>query len=266
MAIIPVQQPLTDIVFAKATEANLAIAKTPTGAGTLTDVIAPVTFASGVISATSGQANVTGTGTNFENDFAQGDFLFYYDLYTAAPTLLGQIESIGSPTLITLTEDVPTTIQNLPSGKANIVLSPTDTILMRIGMAPISGGNFFLPNWNQWVSPNSYGQPNNENTNFLEQISLANAPETPAVSPTNIPYTITPVFGWEINATTQTYFPTNATVPGFVYAQLIPNSGSSVAANTLFRLFASASFEANCIRASLNYPKSDLVLAGYFAN
>ena len=345
MAIIPVQQPLTDIVFAKATEANLAIANTPTGAGTLEDVIAPVTKAQGTITTatpitTAGTAtcssgsnsvsgsgttfeddgfaagmylffqdatntyilagiidevtdNVTitlttdvlvpfsgatvvaapvgtsvlGQGTNFQNDFKAGEYLFYYDLYTSQPILLGKISQVNSATSMTLTANASAAlIAPHPCGMASVVLSSQESILMRIGIAPISGGIFFLPNWNQWLSPNLYGSPNNANTNNLKQISAANSPSTPIVPQTNVQYSITPVFGWEINPTTQKYFPAEQDVPSYVYAQLTSYSGAALAPNTLFRLFASASFEANCIKASLNYSKNDLVQAGYFAN
>ncbi len=94
------------ILFAKANEANRAIAQTQSGAGTLTDVINPVTFATGKINTTNGSTAVTGVDTKFTDDFEAGQFLFYYN-YEGDPVLVGRIASIASDTSLTLSSNAP---------------------------------------------------------------------------------------------------------------------------------------------------------------
>jgi len=268
MAIIPVKQTLS-VTFARANEANLAIANSAKGGqeDSLTEVIAPVSRASGKITATQGNTAVSGVGTDFENDFSVGDYLFYYNIFTATPALLGKIASIQNASSMTLTAGGSSTTINAPGaycGFANVVLGASEDILMRV-QTNYESPFIYLPNWNQWLSPQDFGAYNNEATNNLETFSAIGNPSTPA-SPSNIPYTISPVFGWELNPATQTYFPAETDFPNFAFAVLSPYGSTSdnLSPNTLFKLFASASFDANAIKAGVNYKRSDLKLAGYF--
>jgi hypothetical protein len=279
MALNTSQQILPGITFAKATAANIALANSATGgaASDLQEVIAPITLATGKITCTSGSPGVTGIGTAFDKDFNTGDFLFSYDLYDANPSLLGKIIDIPSPTSIILADDAPTTINapGLYAGKTNSILAASDDIIMRVPVVSGGGTTFFLPNWNQWLSPASYGQLNNSSTNNLNQYSIAGVPTTEDPSFPNIQYTIRPFYeGWKTSADiggvkgpSVVYFPTTFDVPTFAYALLNPygNADTLLAPNTLFRLFASQSFPANCITAGLRYSSELLRQAGYFA-
>lgn len=272
MAITPVRQALPGITFARATEANIALANTATG-GTeadLQDIISPVTLATGKITCTSASTAITGIGTAFTTDFKIGDYLFYYDLFDAEPSLLGKIETISSNNSMTLTSGAPTTI-NSPGrycGKTNALLATQESIIMRVPVVRSSGTTFFLPNWNMWLSPNSYGAFNNSSTNNLVRYSAINNPTEEATPPIqNISYTITPQFGWQINPSTLTYFNTSAEIPNFAYGLIDPYGATAevLAPNTLFKLFANPEFDENCIRATTSYSQSNLQSAGYFA-
>lgn len=272
MAITPVTTNLPGITFAVANSANLAVANSPTGQGTLSEIITPVSLAKGKISSSTSSTSITGTGTEFLSDFNVGDYLFYYDIYTAVPALLGKIATVGSNSSITLEANALSTQTGVYCGRTNIVVRTQDNLIVRIPV-PITGPNqFSLPNWNNWLAlPKRYGAWNDSVTNSLKRISK---PLTPSVPDTeqNIQYTLIPVFGWQSTealvggAKVFVYFPTTASIPQFVYALLNPNGSGNVALapNTLFKLFANSNFSLNCIRAGLNYTKSNLVEAGYF--
>lgn len=268
MAITPVTTNLPGITFAVANSANLAVANSPTGQGTLSEIITPVSLAKGKISSSSSSTSITGTGTEFLSDFNVGDYLFYYDIYTAVPALLGKIATVGSNSSITLEANALSTQTDVYCGGTNIVVRTQDNLIVRIPV-PITGPNqFSLPNWNNWLAlPKRYGAWNDSVTNSLKRISK---PLTPSVPDTeqNIQYTLTPLFGWKTadTPTGPVYFPSVANIPQFVYALLNPNGSGNVALapNTLFKLFANSNFSLNCIRAGVNYAKSNLVEAGYF--
>lgn len=268
MAITPVTTNLPGITFAVANSANLAVANSPTGQGTLSEIITPVSLAKGKISSSTSSTSITGTGTEFLSDFNVGDYLFYYDIYTAVPALLGKIATVGSNSSITLEANALSTQTGVYCGGTNIVVRTQDNLIVRIPV-PITGTNqFSLPNWNNWLDrPKRYGAWNDSVTNSLKRISK---PLTPSVPDTeqNIQYTLTPVFGWQTadTPTGPVYFPSVASIPKFVYALLNPNGSgnAALAPNTLFKLFANSNFSLNCIRAGVNYAKSNLVEAGYF--
>jgi hypothetical protein len=273
MAITPVTTNLPGITFAVANTANLAVANSQTGNGTLSDIINPVSLAKGKITSDDTLTAITGAGTEFLADFNVGDYLFYYDIYTAVPALLGRIATISSDTSLILEENaLSTQATGVYCGATNRVVRTQDSILMRIPV-PITGPNqFSLPNWNNWLSiPRKYGAWNDETTNNLERISKPLNPNQ-LDTEENIQYTIKPLFGWPstealVNgAKVFVYFPTTASIPTNVYALLNPygTGNQTLAPNTLFKIFANSNFNLNCIRAGLNYPQSNLKEAGYF--
>jgi hypothetical protein len=104
------------IIFARATEANLLVAKSASGGvdADITDRINPVSLASGLITAspnpvtgtfkqfTDGGTKVQGnTGTAFLTQFAAGDKIYYYD---DDYILIGTVASVTSNTILTLAE------------------------------------------------------------------------------------------------------------------------------------------------------------------
>lgn len=281
MAIQAVQQTLSGITFAKASAANLAIANSATGVGTLTEVILPVSLETGKISVVSGDTNVTGVGTEFTTDFVRGEFLYYYTETTLSPVLVGRIASIVNDTQITLEDEATFSVSGKFCGGNSSLIPTTENILMRVPVnRPNGGTNFFIPNWNQWRSPANINGNNNQANNKLERVSAVGNPNS-TVSPVSISYTITALGGWQptvetiggsgagggevAGTTVTTYFSTTSSIPVFVFALLNPfgNSSDILAPNTLFKLFANPSFPQNCIAARPNYPKEDLIAAGY---
>lgn len=259
------------ITFAKANENNIAIANTQSGLGELTDVIAPVTLASGLITVSG--TGVTGVGTSFLTDFAAGQYLFYYN-NEGEPALLGKISVIGSATTITLTAAAAINVTDVYCGMASTILGTSENLMIRIPVAQ-SGPNVIIPNWAAYrviETPLDATAYNNSTFSNLEQYSDVNVPQTPASPPlTNIPFTIQPVYNFQsyeaivAGQKTTLYFQTAANFPSFCYAILNPygEANSVLAANTLYKLFASESFNLNGIVATTAYSKQLLTLAGY---
>jgi hypothetical protein len=276
MAIDQISQILTGITFAKATVQNIDVANTPTGgtANSLTDIITPVTLATGKITATSGNVAISGTNTNFLRDFSVGEYLFYYDNISNEPVLLGQIATVSTITAMTLTSGSPVTISapGANCGKTKVIISNRDDILIRVPVIRLdgSGTQFALPNWAQWLinPPGKYGDINDSNTNNLKRYSDVNFPSVQATPPIqNLSYSIRAIFNWPsvTVGNDRLYFPSSANIPNFAYALLDRSgiSGSEFAPNTLYKLMAKEFFNLNCIRAGLNYSRENLIAAGY---
>lgn len=261
----------TGITFAKATEANLAIANTQSGVGTLTDVIAPVTLATGTITtANPATTAITGVGTDFENDFAVGQYMFYYD-ETGEPALLGKIATVSGPGSIVLTANASTTLTNATyCGMAETILATSDNILIQIPVVPNGQNSVTLPNWGAYR--NTVTGFNNTAGSNLEQYSLVNAPQTQATPPlTPIPYTVTPVYNFQSYNTIVNgrevvrLFSDTPFFPSFCYAVFNPygQENSVLAPNTLYKLFASESFQLNGIKVTTAFDPALLAQAGY---
>jgi hypothetical protein len=261
------------IVFAKANENNIAIAKTESGIGTLTDVIAPVTLATGKISSDNTQTAITGVGTRFLLDFIAGQFLYYYN-NEGEPALLGRIASITSDTLLTLSASATITQAGVNCGMASTVLNRMDNIIVRIPVVA-SGANVILPNWSAYRDINAQTDVtafNNSEFSNIEQYSLINAPQTPIGSVVNIPFTISAVYNFQsyeaLNSSGQKvrlYFKTTANFPSFCYAILNPfgDAETKLAPNTLYKAFVSENFQLNGIIATTGFLQEYLTIAGY---
>jgi hypothetical protein len=258
------------ITFAKANENNIAIANTRSGLGTLTEVIEPVTLASGIITVTG--TAVTGVGTSFLTDFAAGQYLFYYN-YAGEPALLGKILSVTTATSMTLTENATTNVTDVYCGMATTILGTAENLMIRIPVVP-NGPNVILPNWGAYrviEAPFEVTAENNSEFSNLEQYSVINTPQTPINPTVNIPFSIAPVYNFQsyealVNGQKVTlYFQTAANFPVFCFAILNPfgEDAANLAPNTLYKLFAEEAFPLNGIIVTTAYSQQFLKLAGY---
>jgi hypothetical protein len=254
-------------------ENNLAIANTQSGVGTLTDVIAPVTFAQGKIDVTNGSTAISGVGTNFNQDFKVGQFLFYYD-YTGSPALVGKIANIASATSLTLTTEATINLTSVNCGMANTVVGGRESVLIRIPTVFI-GESAIIPNWSAYRDPDTAIEPtsyNDSTTNSLVQYSDVNSPQTAATPPlVNVPYTITPVYNFQSYETIVSgqkvtrLWQSKTNFPQFCFAIFDPygDSGNPLVPNTIFKLFASESFPLNGVQVTTAYNPSYLKSVGY---
>jgi hypothetical protein len=263
------------ILFAKNTESNMAIAKNPNSLATeMTDIFAPVTLATGKITSASVSSPVVqGTSTSFLTDFADGDYLFYYDL-SGSPLLVGRIASVDSDTQITLTGNSSIAVSTTPSpgqlyptycGKSNTVIGLNESVIMAVPVVPY-GANVWMPNWNayrQTATPSSY---NKTAASRITTISAINNPTAPA-SPINISYTIASLTEFVfVTAGAYKYAFANGNFPSYVYALLNPYGDSlnmDLYQNTLYQAIANQDFENNGILVSASYPEIFLKESGY---
>jgi hypothetical protein len=267
---LPVQtKTLSGIVFAKYTPANINIIESLSLPQVFTDVIKPVSLAAGKISVTEDGYDVYGVGTQFKTDFNYGDYIYYYNTQTLSPILLGQVNSVLTNTQITLENPSAVTITNGYAGSANTVLSTNDDILMQVPVVFNSPTQACLPNWNQWRNPNTITSFNNSATNKIERISAVDDPTLIISTPENIPYTIDALTdAWSSYRATggvPAYFATPSELPKYVYAllKIYGNASTNLAPNSLFKIFASASFTNNCVLVNLGVGGADLYAAGY---
>lgn len=259
------------ITYAKATEANIAIAKTPRGIGELEEVITPVSLEQGTITSTNGSTSITGIGTIFTS-VLEGQYIYYYDI-EGEPVLLGKVLQVTSTTSLTLTANATVNNSSVYYGFTSTILGRRDEILMRIPVVVQQGASVVVPYWDAYrdiVSPNSLNSFNNSTTNSLKRVSQIGSPITSA-GPVNIPYTIEPLYGFVSTTITQNneqvevYFPTAPLFPQFCFAKLNPygDSDQPLPANALYKLFANENFSLNGLVVTTNYLRSQLELAGY---
>lgn len=119
------------IIFAKATDANLLVARSPSGGvdADITDRINPVSLATGYISTaygsisgtagamSSGNTVLAGTGTNFNPQVIPGDLLYY--LSSGEYLFIGTVLEVASDTSLTLTEAA----ENVPTVGASLAVN-----------------------------------------------------------------------------------------------------------------------------------------------
>jgi len=270
----PLTYTSSGIVFAKATFDNVNIAQSASGEGVLTDIIAPVTFASGTISLTDLDPVVSGVGTLFTTEFAVGQYLYYYDV-TGDPVLAGKILSISSNTTLTLTEDYAGDNQTgVKFGMSETVIGGYENFLVRVpSVINTSSGNCVMPNWLQFMASftpqqGGFNNPNNIN---LEQYSVVNNPQTPANSPTDIPIYITPyAYNYQSNivGNQKLYFTTVNDFPKYSFALINPwgDTDQKLPINTLCRFFFNQNFPLNGVLFTTATPQENLIKAGFIVN
>jgi hypothetical protein len=274
MAVTAITTTFVGITFYKDTEANLAVAASAQGIGNLEEEILPVSLEQGTISSTSGSNSVSGIGTDFTDNLA-GQYLYYYD-DTGVPELIGKVLSVSSATSLVLTADATITKADVYYGFTNTVVGRRENILVRIPVIVQSGGgSVIMPYWNNFRASGSGSNlrwSNNAANGNLERYSTIDSPTVPISPAVNIPYTITPKYGYVPEAINNggprpitVYFLNSAAFPQFCFALLNPygDSNNPIPANSLYKLFASERFELNGIVVSPNYPVSTLQEAGY---
>lgn len=266
------------IVFAKATDKNLEVAKSINAADTdLTDVFKPVTLANGkIVSASTSSKIIQGVDTIFTTQFFEGEFMFYYTA-GAQPVLLGKIESVNGNSQITLSENSPVTISETPTsgqlypaycGKTDTLIGVNESIIMRVPVVPITPTQIWLPNWNAYrITANEPSSYNLTTSVSMSTYSQINNPQE-AGTPINIDFTIQPI--WDYAKTNiggfQYVFSTPAQFPNYAYAVLNPYGNSltdSMPANTLYKFFVNQEFPNNGLQATTNYPVLFLTTSGY---
>lgn len=186
---------------------------------------------------------VTGVNTSFVTDFAENDFLFYFDA-GGSPILVGQIATVSDAQLV-LTEKATVDVVNKNAGKIDVIVNGAESFLIRIPVVPNSGG-VFLPNWNNFrTSPPSITAYNNT---AVSSISTYSAVGNPIVigSVTQAPFSIRPsnIFPTiaqptPSNPQNRVVWPSpNPSFPNFVFAIVDPYGeqvGVNLAQNTMYQ-------------------------------
>jgi len=218
---------------------NTSIATSNSGASASpTEEIAAPTPTSGTLVSVVGTA-VTGSGTAFETNFDQGQYLYFIN-GNGNYILIGQIGSIGSQTSITLTAAASNAVTaGTVLAASYALITSNESIYIRIptGAGPTPTTRY-LPNFTAWRLGNG---DNDTSVSQLQQVSVSGEPLT-AQTPqaTNIPFTFitmnifTPA--GQISGVT-TYWSTNNDFPTYIWIKITPRIGSStnLSSQSLFR-------------------------------
>ena len=275
------QYNVSSVLYARVTDVNLAIAKSNSGvAGANTtvieDVILPPTLATGKISATQNITTVTGTETDFTNDYSDGQYLYYYSA-DGNPALLGQIESRINATTLTLVEGALDTVVNKNAGGAGIKLTGGESILIRVPVvtrAVDSSGNTtqaIIPNLKEWRAINSNAGENsinNPETSAIIRYSnpgdIVSVDVTSTAEEKNIPFTIDNLNVFSSGITSGTYWANGLAITKYMWFLINPNGkdGRDMPQSTMIKLFTKIVFN-NGVLVGANTPETTLINAGY---
>ena len=256
------------IIYAKATPANLAVAKSPLGGidEDITDRINPPTLETGKITASVSSAVVTGVDTDFETDCNVGEYIFAYGA-SAVPVLVGRILSIDSEFQITLTEDASSDADSTPYGVMKTLLTTNEDILIRVPRIPLNEKDSWIPNWSAMrVRPFDANQYNDPAT--YTSITQYSATGVPVIidSGTNIPFLIQPSNRFTVytNGNFKFCWRELRELPNFIFAVYNPfgvSSQQNLSGATMYKLFTTEQIPG--LLVTTNFSASTLAAAGY---
>jgi len=247
----------SEVKYYRINDNNTAIATSNNGTGSPTEEITAPVLGGTYVSGASG-ANITGaaSGSQDFNDLAVNQYLYYIDGTTGAYVLMGQIQTIGSATSLSLYANSLAT----PSVGASLVgsyflITNTESIYLRVacstaGAAP---GTTFIPNFSKWrTSADVVNGTNNTAITNLEQISNTGVPVS-AISPaTPIDFTIQTMNGFLTGTGTNAgkFWPTSGLLPVYIWIKITPKTtNNSLASKTMYRFTTQESFEGEQVGA-----------------
>lgn len=242
---------------------NTAIAQSPGGnSASPTEEITEPIQTSGTFDSYS-NPTITGLGTAFEDDFDEGQYLYYID-NNGNYILVGQIATIASQISLDLTAaatNTPTASSILAASYA--LITNQESIYVRIPGVTAGTNIWNIPKFSSWRQTNG-----NNITSIaqLQQMSVAGTPLANASpSPINIPFTFVTMNIFTQTGTISgvpTYF-ANGDFPQYLWIRVTPKIGtsSSLSSKTLYRFTINESQPE--IQIGLNQTKTSLVTAGY---
>lgn len=268
---------VSDILYARATPANLAIAATNSGgtsSSTIEEVIKPPSLATGKITTDTSSNTVTGFQTTFKDQFKEGEYLYAYDP-SGAPELIGQISNISNQQTLTLTEPALFTRTLKYAGTNKMMLKGTDSLLIRIPVvvsAKSSDGTVtqaYIPNFNEWRLPdntlglNGFNNPDSSNIIRYSNPGDILSVDTPITTDSYIPFTIKSLNQFSNGSSTADVWRLGS-IPNYIWASINPygDDGSQMPQSTMFYLFTKTTFNDGLL-VTTDYPKSSLINAGY---
>lgn len=268
---------VSDIIYARVTTSNLAIATSNSGGSESTsvieDVIKPPSLATGKISCDTSTNLVTGTETTFTTQFKKGEYLYTYDP-TGSPELIGKIVNISNDTTLTLTDVALFTRTLKFAGTSQTMLKGSESILARIPVV-VSARNSngvvtqaYMPNFNEWRIPgntlglNGYNNPNSSNLVRYSNAGDVLSVDSPITSANYIPFTIKSLNQFTLGSGRD--FWNLGSIPNYIWIQINPygDNGVDLPQNTMFYLFTKTTFNDGLL-VTPNYSRQLLESAGY---
>lgn len=207
------------------------------------------------------------------DSFATGQYLYYIDGVTGAYVLMGQIETIDSPTQVTLSAaptGSPTAGDTLVASK--FLVSTVERFYIRVateieGTAGTNRAN--LPLLTQWRSNAALTSVNNQNITKLTRISSVGLPLTAAATEENIPFTLSSQNQFTAGGTRgeATYWANVSDLPNYIWLLAtitVSQNANALASKTMFRFSTEETVTA--LNVGLETTLQQLQAAGYNVN
>jgi hypothetical protein len=212
---------------------------------------------------------VSGVGTDFENQFLVGQYLFAYD-YSGSPYLVGQVLEINSSTQITLTQYASAAVVVASQcGMMDTLIKQSDSILIRIPTI-VQNGQTIIPDWAslRLTFNDTFSYNNSTRTNLSQYSQVGDKLSVYNGATIKAPFTITPtnqivVFKVSVNSNGRGCFANTGDFPRFTFAVYNPygENPTVLSAATMFKLYTNETMEG--IPISVNMENLILEAAGY---
>lgn len=262
------------IIYARVNTNNTQIAISPDGYlnnQAIVDEIDTPEIASGEfgsMATVGGVSQITGTNTPaFDTDFSIGDYVYYID-GSGNPVLVGQVASFVSGfesskmNLTALASSNPATAGNPLLAHSNHLITPSESVYIRIPTYAASATSQQIPNFAAWRLSSGL---NNSAVSKLEQYSNTGAPltiYTPSPIPVSFTITVMNIFQPTTIGGNQ-YWNSPADFPLYIWAKLTPVSSATTALNAQTMYKWSTQELLDGITITANFPQASLVAAGY---
>jgi len=263
----------TGIFYTRINANNTEIATSNLGAipgQSATNVISGPVHGTGSFSSyNSGTLVVTGNATTFESDgYVAGQYLYYFDATSDNPILYGQIDSVDSETLLTLTAagTVSTATAGDRLGVSDTLITTEEAVYIAVPTGSFPPNEIYIPNftfWRQGGSTSTAASLNNTTITKLDRYSNAQVPLSIAAPAVNVDFTIQIMNQFSGNSTATSYWASTDLLPQYIWAKLIPTNTTTgtLLTQTLYRFATQEVLDS--IIVGINTSDTTLRAAGY---
>ena len=253
---------------------NTSIATSNSGTGTSSpteEITAPVLGGTYVSGASGAVITGAASGTQDFNDFAENQYLYFIDsANNGAYVLMGQIQTIGSATQVTLYDNSLATPSSSPADSlvaSYFLITNTESLYMRVACntANAAPNKTFIPDFSKWrTSSDVVNGLNNTSITNLQRVSNVGIPVSSASPVENIPFTIQTmnVFSSGTGVESSTFWPNTGLLPTYMWIRITPSvSNNILSSKTMYRFTTVETFEG--VEVGINTSASYLSSKGY---
>lgn len=258
---------------------NTSIATSNSGTGTSSpteEITAPVLGGTYVSGASGAVITGAASGGQDFNDFAENQYLYFIDAANnGAYVLMGQIQTIDSPTQVTLYDNSLATPSSSPADSlvaSYFLITNTESLYMRVACSTIGAApNYtFIPDFSKWrTSSDVVNGLNNTSITNLQRVSNVGIPVSSASPVEDIRFTIQtmnvfssgsgPLSGVGSSAT---FWPNTGLLPEYMWIRITPSATNNIlSSKTMYRFTTVETFDG--LEVTINTLASFLASKGY---